>query len=231
MSRKQTSHHDDPLDQTVSDRLAALSHRPVDDKRVTARFVELLADPGQTSPVARLQHWLRPVAAAAAIVMLAIAGFWFTAVQMASPVQATPSSVVQVHQEIARGHADVTRVSSLSDVNRWLAQQGGTIRSVAGLTGGQPQSCCFHDLGGVKATCIQMQLDGKSVTLMLAEADQLASPEGDMFEVNGRQFIAHTVDGMNMLMTEIDGQWVCLTGELPNQRLAQMVSSLQFTRG
>jgi hypothetical protein len=231
MTHRQALHHKDPLDQTTSDRLATLSDRPVDDERVTARFDELLADSAETSPVARLQHWLRPVAAAAAIVMLAITGFWFTAVQMASPVQATPSNVVQVHQEIARGHADITRVSSFSDVNRWLAQQGGTIRSIAGLTGGQPQSCCFHDLGGVKATCIQMQVDGKPVTLMLAEANQLSPPEGEVFEASGRRFITHRVGGANMLMTEIDGQWVCMTGELPNRRLARLANSLKLTRG
>jgi hypothetical protein len=38
------------------------------------------------------------------------------------------------------------------------------------------------------------------------------------------------VGGMNMLMTEIDGQWVCVTGELPNPRLAQLAGSLTFTK-
>jgi hypothetical protein len=89
-------------------------------------------------------------------------------------------------------------------------------------------SCCIHMMGRKKIACAAFQTDGLTVTMAVAEAADVKLPACQTLAIGGVIYHIQSHGGINMVMTEGDGRWVCLMGKLPVARLAERASSLRF---
>ena len=69
---------------------------------------------------------------------------------------------------------------------------------------------------------------GAPVTMAIANAADVRVPESEMLTVGGVTYHVQSHQGVNMVMAQRNGRWVCLMGRLPTRRLAELANSLRF---
>ena len=94
-------------------------------------------------------------------------------------------------------------------------------------SGMKPMSCCVHDVGRRQMACITFMVEGKAVMLALAPAKDVRSPHGTEMKIGNSTFLTGSSDGVNMVMAQRDGTWMCLMGEMTFERLAELSESLR----
>ena len=225
----------DRLDRATSERLAKLATRPVDTSRLEQRLEAamceaIVEDAASTQPIVRIaawQRWWRPVTSAAAAILIVVTIGWLALDGGTSPAMAAPAELAQIHYDVANGLAPYLKVSSVDEANQLLADQSNGVVPVPELPGVM-MSCCLHQHAGTTLTCALIERDGQLITVAIADGAKLHSPHGKTMTRGGRQFIAHTANGINMVMAHEGDRWLCVMGEVDFEQLVELAAAIKF---
>ena len=231
------NHNDahDRLDQATSARLAKLAARPVDTSRLESRLEAALReaaveDAASTQPdyvLVAWQRWWRPITSAAAAILIVVTIGWLALGGGTSPAMAAPAELAQIHYDVANGLTPHLKVSSAEEANQLLADQSNGVVPVPKLPGVM-MSCCLHQHADITLTCALIERDGQLITVAIADGAKLHSPHGKTITRGNRQFIAHTANGINMVMAHEGDRWLCVMGEVDFEQLADVAAAIKF---
>ncbi len=218
----------DRLDRATAARLSKLAGRQINTQSVEEWVEQSLQPPVMQKPVRVLawRPWWRPISAAAAILIAVVVG-WMMLDGATSPAMASPTELARIHFDVANGLAPHLKVSSVAEANRLLAEQSGGALPVFELPG-EVRSCCLHQYAATTLTCVLIERDGHLVTVAIAEVAKLHSPEGKTMTRDGRVFVAHTANGINMVMAHKGTRWLCVMGDVPTDELVAIASEIQL---
>lgn len=222
--------HEDRLDRATSTRLAKLATRPVDTSRLEQSLEQALRSETGREPDASplpFRRWWRPITTAAAAILIVVTIGWLVLNGGTSPAMAAPAELAQIHFDVANGLAPHLKVSSVAEANRVLADQSNGIVPVPELPG-VLLSCCLHQHAGTTLTCALIELDGQLITVAMADGAKLHSPHGKIITRDGKQFVAHTTNGINMVMATEGSRWLCVMGDSPTQDLLDVAVDIRF---
>ena len=228
----------DRLDTATSARLARLGARPVDTTGLQRRLEQAMAGqvmPGRRSAAglespslpAAWRRWWRPITSAAAAILIAVTIGWLALDGGTSSAMAAPAELAQIHYDVANGLAPHLKVSSVEEANQLLADQSNGVVPVPELPGVM-MSCCLHPHAGTTLTCALIERDGQLITVAIANGAKLHSPQGKTLTRGSRRFIAHTANGINMVMAHEHDRWLCVMGEVDFEQLADVAVDIQL---
>lgn len=216
------------LDMATSKRLARLRDAPVDTSGLL-RAVEAQMPRAHPVPVRLRMHWLSPLRAAAA--SLLVLGLIAALVISSSggPVLASAERLAHVHQEVLNAEGNhLTPVNSTDAANAALAAEWRGAPSIPALPEDHVMTCCVHRMGQKKIACVAFESNGVRVTMAVADAADVKLPAAEMLTIGGTIYHVQSHEGVNMVMIERGGRWVCLMGKLPLDRLAALANTLRF---
>ena len=217
--------NDERLDRAVADRLAKLRSMPVDTSRLEQSLGgKIPAPPRGSARVLRIGP-LRAVAASIAILLIAGALLLSTATR---PALASPAQMEQFHQDMVLGKTPVMQVDSIEAANRALAAQSPDSPQVPGIPAQHVMACCMKSVKNKKVACVLLKDDGVPVTMTVANASDMRTPKSPTATRNGVIYNVESVGSLEMVMTQRNGRWICLIGELPAERLMDLAAKLQF---
>lgn len=225
----------DRLDRATSRRLARLAGRPINTARLERRMEAVLREATRADATtdatrfiaAAWARWWRPAASAAAAILIALTIGWFALNGGTSAALAAPAALARIHHDVAAGLAPHLKVSSVEEANQLLADQASGVVAIPELPGVM-LSCCLHQHGSATLTCALIEQDGRLITVAVADGARLHSPRGQTFRRAGRDYIAHTANGINMVMTHDDGRWLCVMGETTSDVLLDVAVQIRF---
>ena len=226
MSNEYRDEHDDTLDRAVSARLAKLRAMPVDttdlDKAIRAKL----------PPLAR-RHWpilaLRPMRAVAASLLLvsAIAAAIMLSAS-SGPALAEPTQMAQVHQDIVSGRIPVMQVASIAEANRMLNSESPGAPTLPQMPDSHVMACCMKSVHNKKMACVLLKDEGVPITLAVARAADMKVAPAPVVSRNGVDYRVQKVGDLSMVMTEQDGKWLCLIGQMSADRLIEVAAQVRF---
>ena len=79
-----------------------------------------------------------------------------------------------------------------------------------------------------KMACVLLQSGGTPITMTVARSQDVETPSCEAVNRNGTMYHVQAKDGVNMVMTERDGRWVCLMSELSQDQLIDLAARLRF---
>ena len=89
-------------------------------------------------------------------------------------------------------------------------------------------TCCMKSVKNKKMACLLIQRENVPISLMVAHSQDMRSPDCPMQTRNGIQYRVQASGKFNMVMTERQGRWICLIGELSVDRLMDVADQLRF---
>lgn len=217
------------LEQAVRSRLSRLSAVPVDTTRLAARLRSHQVAAAATEGDTHRWSWIRrPSVALAAVVLIAATVGVMLATMGSSPAMATPSHLALLHAEAIREDSLATAVSSVEEANRVLAGQWSDLPTIPIVDTATLHACCIHDFMDDRVVCLVLRDGQQPLTMVVGHARSFQPTKGRAVELGGRKFYIHRVDGLLMVMTQQDNRFVCLMGEVSEERLLQIASELRF---
>jgi hypothetical protein len=219
--------NEEALDRAVSARLAKLRAMPVDLTNLEKVIESQIAHP------TNLGRWrvltLRPLRAIAASVVLvsAIAAAILLSAS-SGPALAEAAQMAQVHQDIVSGKVPVMQVSSIDAANRLLNQESPGAPALPQLPESHVMACCMKSVHDKKMACVLLKDEGAPVTLAVASAGDMKLPAVPVQTRDGVDYRIQHVGKLSMVMTERNGKWLCLIGQLPAERLMDMATQVKF---
>jgi hypothetical protein len=216
------------LDEATSRRLAKLRTAPVDTSQLLKAVEAEIPHRQARSRSLKLTR-LKPMRAVAA--SLLVFGLIVALIIHSSggPVLASADTLARIHGEVLhRAGSHATSIDSISAANAVLAGKCPGLPAVPELPKYHVMSCCVHEMGRKKVACVAIQVDAVTVSMAVAEAADVKLPPYEVATIGGVAYQVQSHDGINMVMTERDGRWVCLMGKLPVNRLTELASSLRF---
>jgi hypothetical protein len=217
----------DQVEQSVAERLAKLRTMPVDtsrmDKSIAAQIPQL-----QSHSRRRILS-LRPLRAVAASLLL-LCGIAVAILLTVSsrPADAEAAQMAQVHEDMVAGRIPVMQVASIDAANRMLNSQSPGAPSLPNIPDSHVMACCMKSVHNKKMACVLLKDANEPVTLAVASAADMKLTPAPIETRNGVDYRVEHVGGLNMVMTERDGKWLCLIGRLPVERLMDVASQVQF---
>jgi len=217
------------LDGATAARLARLGARPVDTAGLERRIEQAMAaemdGPAPSMPTA-WRRWWRPITSAAAAILITVTIGWLALDGGTSSAMAAPAGLAQLHYDVANGLAPHLKVSNVDQANQLLADQFNGVVPVPELPGIM-MSCCLRQHAGTMLTCALIERDGRLITVAIADGAKLHSPRGKTIMRGGRSFIAHTANGINMVMAHEGDRWLCVMGEVDFDELADVAVEIR----
>lgn len=216
---------DGDFDEAIITRLARLRTMPVDTSRLDKALRSRIPQP-QTKP---RTFWLRPLhAVAASFVLLAALAAVLVLNASSGPALADATQMAQVHEDMVSGRIPVMQVSSIADANRMLAWQAPGTPALPQVPQEHVMACCMKSVHNKKMACVLLKDKDVPVTLAVANAAELKLPAAPMQERNGTTYRVQSVGKLSMVMTERNGKWLCLIGQLPAERLMDLATEVRF---
>ena len=218
---------DESLDRAVSARLAKLRAMPVD---LTSLDKALKA---QIPPADRQSRWrmlsLRPLrAVAASLVLVSAIAAAILLNASSGPALAEAAQMAQVHQEIVSGKIPVMQVSSIDAANRMLNAESPGAPALPQMPDSHVMACCMKSVHNKKMACVLLRNEGVPVTLAVASAVDMKLPAAPVQSRNGTDYRVQHVGDLSMVMTERNGKWLCLIGQVSADRLMDIATQVQF---
>lgn len=229
-----TPEHDrEPTDDVMRRRLSALRGRAVPLDGLEARLALQIPRDGAEIPptyvMRRPAAWRRHVVAlAASVAVLAGAAIFTASVLQPRPVLAAPHAMAVLHDEALAMPMSMTPVSDFGQARAALAREWKSGPVVPGVAQAVPRCCCMRTLGSKPLKCVALDVGGQQVVMTVAHERDIRLPTGRTVTVGGRPFIVTAHGGVNMVMGERDGRWVCLMGKLDETRLIELASSIEW---
>ncbi len=217
-----------PLDQATAKRLARLSTVPVDTSALERRLTKAMppqADSARTS--LHFPGLLRAAGALAAVLAIA-ATITLTLVGGPTPAIASPIQLRQLHRDILAGRLELTAVTSIEQANQEIKAQQRDAPRLPGFDHIQVQSCCLTNMQGKLMAVALLDYKGQPVTLVVASGRDFAHPMGQTITIDSRTFMAHEVDGVQMVMGNQGDLWLCVMGDSSTDDLAQVAAGVHL---
>jgi hypothetical protein len=225
----------DPIDRAISSRLAKLRTMPVDtarlEKSIRAQLPEFAeaADKSVIPEPRRRVHWLSPLRAIAASFLLLTAVVTVLLLTSSSgPAQASPSEMAQMHQDLVSGRVPVMQVNSIAEAGNALNQQWPDRPDLPNAPDSHVMACCMKSVKDKKVACVLLHSEGVPITMTVARAKDMQMPNSGTVMHGGVTYHVQASGDLNMVMTEREGRWVCLIGQVPAERLMTIAGDLRF---
>lgn len=216
------------LDDAVRARLARLATVPVDTSNLERRLRAVMAHNGPEYNRWRLPRaWRSLTAVAAAILVVVTVGLVLMNLGN-TPAMAAPMDLARLHAEAIKSDSMMTVVTSVEQANRVLAGQWSDLPQLPTPTSGQLHACCIHDFMDSKVACLILRDGQTPLTMVVGRAREFRPAEGRTVERGGRKFTLHEVNGLRMAMTHQGDRFVCLMGEVSEDRLLEIAEGLRF---
>lgn len=212
------------LDRATAHRLAKLRAMPVDTTELDRRLRMEIPAPEKRRPMI----WFQPLRIAAALVLAVgvIAGS--LVLFHDTPAVASTAELVRLHEEVIAGHGHVTQVQSIDEASRVLTEQWSSKPDLPEMPGAEVMACCLHEMGKKRMAAVTMSVDGTPITMAVADAGDMRSPNSPTIDRNGVTWHIQSADDINMVSARLSGRWICLMGRLPTERLMTLAQSLRF---
>jgi len=227
---KNTPDYDEPaesaMDRAVARRLAKLRTMPVDTTRLEKSLRAHLPHPAAKRLL--MPRWIRPIRAVAASVVIFIITAAVLLNTSGGPVLASTLQMAQLHEEMVSGKMEAVRVSSIAEANRALLAQWQQSPALPAVPEDHVMACCMKSVKNKKVACVLLQDGNVPLTMTVANAADMQLPASPTMTNGGVTYHIQSVGKLNMVMTERDGRWICLTSELPAGRLMEFAGKLQF---
>ena len=211
----------------VAGRLSKLRTMPVDTSGMERALATKL--PPKNVSSGRILWRIGPLRAVAA--SLIVLGSIVLAVVLSTSsrsAQAEAVQMVQVHEDMVSGKIKVMQVDSIESANRMLSSENPDAPSLPQVPDSHVMACCMNKVGDKRMACVLLKESGVPVTLAVARAEEMKLSPVPMERRNGVAYRVQRVGALGMVMTERDGKWLCLIGELPNERLMDLASQVKF---
>ncbi len=234
MNEERNDHSTDratDADRAVSARLARLRTMPVDTSRLERRLRAEIGDVGQTATPAasRLRiGWSRFTKLAAAAVVLLAALVGVLVLTSGGPALASATQMAQVHENIVSGRTPVMQVDSIEEAGRMLASQWPQSPNLPGVPEQHVMACCMQSVKSTKMACVLLKKEGVPVTMAVARSADMRLPSSPTRTRAGVTYHVQSAGVLNMVMTERQDRWICLIGELSEERLMDLADQLKF---
>lgn len=227
MMNEQRDCPENRLEVATSHRLARLAGRPVDTASLERRLASAIEEPpASASPPVWLLRWSRPAQAAAAVVLLVLVGWMLT--QQESSAIAAPAELAQIHRQMIAGDLETTPVMSIEAANAAISGQWESAPAIPQAPGAQVMACSLHLVQGARLAVVRLEYNDAVVKLAVAHARDIQSPGGRQVERGGQRFVLHEHEGVTMAMTRHGDRWLCVMGELPEQKLLELAGGIVF---
>lgn len=216
------------LDQLTRQRLGRLGQVPVDTSNLEKRLEAALWQQSQSSQ--RTRFWTgRRLASLAAAILIAVGAMFFIVQSGNTPVVAAPIELAQLHQRLVDGQIPMVPVSNIEQASQYLQTDWSEAPPLPDPTAATVTSCCKHNLQNRKVACILMDYRGQRVTMMVGRNRDLVcgAKHHDMLR-NGKHYAIHESGGLQMVMIENKGRWICLMSPLSINSLVDLADSLRF---
>ena len=215
------------LDAATSKRLAGLSSAAVDTSELEERLGGAMhaMDQGERR-IRPAALWGSVAGAAAAVLVIGVIGWMM--IHTVTPAVASPSELAMLHRDVLGGSGQPVLVGSIEEANRHTARQWSQAPEIPRLNNAQVRSCCLHPLAGARVVCVLMEHPDQPITLVVARGKDLTSPNGQVIERDGRHFIAHEMNGLQMLMGSRDDRWLCVMGRVSIETLLAVAENIDF---
>ena len=226
---------EDRLDRATANRLGKLRTLPVDTSRLEKRLrseipgIDLRNRRAGSTVIGPMRiGWLRPIRAVAAVLLV---GAVLAAILLATsggPALASAAQMAQVHEDLVSGRTPVLQVDSIEEAGKALSQQWPQSPGLPALPREHVMACCMKSVKDKKVACVLLKNEGVPITMAVANAADMRLPESPTVARGGVTYHVQSTGRLNMVMTEREGRWVCLIGELPAERLMDFASQLRF---
>ena len=168
------------------------------------------------------------MAGAAASLFIAV-GIYLAVSSGGGEAQAAIVELSQLHQAIVSGQTPLTPVESIEQANDWIAEQTANGPQLPdGFGNVRVQSCCLAEVQGDLVAVAVMRVDGRLITLVVADAPGFAHEMGTVIEIDGRRFFGHELNSTRMMMASIGNRWICVMGDAEYESLAWIASGAKF---
>jgi hypothetical protein len=136
--------------------------------------------------------------------------------------------MAQFHQDMVSGKTPVMHVDSIEAANQALSSQWPQSPQVPNVPQQHVMACCMKSVKDKKVACVLLKREGVPVTMTVANASDMRMPKSPKVTRNGIDYHVQSSGNLTMVMTERQGRWVCLIGELGSERLMDLADQLQF---
>lgn len=206
--------HPDIVEQAIISRLRGLKQMPVDTQSLDAALERQIPRPRQF-----WQRMWRPVTAVAASIIVVIAvGLALSA--GSSEAHASPAELAQFHRDIVAGKVAVMRADDMKAANQAITALAGNTIQLPEVPGAHQMACCMRDVKDKKMACVLFENHGTPVTLSVAKASDFQGPKSG--------YHTESISGVQMVMMERDGKWVCMMSEMSMDELKALAEKVRF---
>jgi hypothetical protein len=213
------------LDRAVAARLARLRTMPVDASRLEKSLRARIPDARRKQRFLRFRS-IQTIAASFVLLGGIVGAILLTA--SSGRALASPALMAQMHEDIVAGRVPIMQVDSITAANQMLANQSPGSPSLPQMPDSHVMACCMKSVHDKKVACVLLKDSGIPVTLSVANASDMELPSAPVTMRNGLSYRVQSVRKLSMVMTERNGKWLCLIGELPADRLMDMAAQVQF---
>lgn len=221
-----------PADRAIANRLSKLGTMPVDTARLEASLRSVLPPPpGPTEErTGRMRiGWFQPFRAVAASFVLLSAVVAIVLLSSSSgPALASASQMARMHDDLVSGRTPVMQVGSIDEANRALASQWPGGPTVPGVPQSHVMACCMRSIKDKRIACVLLKSEGEPVTMTVASAADMRLPKSPTTTRGGVAYHVQSSGGLQMVISERNGRWVCLIAKFPVERLMDLASELAF---
>ena len=218
-----TLKENDSFDDAMTNRLSRLRSMPIDMSALQAAIFRQF--PRQTHQIRR--HWFnRPLRLAASVLLALGMSAALLIATLPRPVEASPQMLAEMHQQMQSEQSMATPVTSMDAAQTVLSRQWSSAPAMPTGDGHEVMACCVHQIGQKKAACVMLKVDNTLVTMAVAKASEVRMPATLTVVRDGVSYAVQSSGDLNMVMTERNGQWTCLMGQIPIDRLITTLASL-----
>jgi hypothetical protein len=225
MNNEYQDEHDEALDQEVYVRLAKLRTVPMDTSNLDKALRAQIPSPRREWRI-RSFGPLRALAASIVLVSAIAAAIMLSA--SSGPAFAEPAQMAQVHQDIISGRIPVMQVASIEAANKMLNSQSPGAPTLPQMPDSHVMACCMKSVHNKKMACVLLKDEGIPITLAVASAADMKLAVAPVTKRNGIDYRVQKVGDVNMVMTEQDGKWLCLIGQVSADHLMDVAAQVKF---
>lgn len=143
-------------------------------------------------------------------------------------VMASPDMMATFHNEMVSGKVVAMEVSSITEANKALADQWNRGVELPQVPTEHVMLCCMRTIKDKRVACVLMHSDGVPVTMTVASASDMKCPDSEMITRGNFTFMVQSSGNLNMVMTQQNGRWICLIGQLPSEKLVSIASAIKL---
>jgi hypothetical protein len=203
----------------LSRRLRQLDAMPVDTGGLERALAGVIPMPKKGRSGGR--GWMARLAAIAAglIVLISVSAVLLVPDRA---VMAEPAMIAAVHREMidTMGSIPLTNIAAINETIRGQWKDSPVIPN-AGM---KAHDCCIKKMKDARLAFVLLDADGTHLSMAIAKSREVDMPKTGREEHDGHVWSVQKVGSLNMVMTESGPRWICLTGDMPAEKLMEIAT-------